>query len=557
MMHSPASPSPRQLRVCLINPRFHPSVWTRDEVLSILPGGKRSWIVTGSLPALAALAPDHCEIVLVDENVEDIDFEHLTDFDIVGVTGMIVQRDRMFAILDRLRDLPVTTVVGGPYVSVSESEFVDHCDVRFVGEAEETWPRFLTTFARGEAVHRRYEQDAKTNMETVPTPRYDLLKAGRYMVASLQFSRGCPFLCEFCDIITIFGRRPRLKTPAQMVLEFEAIVKAGFSTCFLVDDNFIGNKAKAKELLRVLIDWQQANNYPLVFSTEASINLSDDEEMLDLMRLANFRQVFVGIESPRTSSLAEARKVQNVRGDSMIEKLQRIRNKGLVIHAGFIVGFDADDEAIFNEQFEFIQQSGIAPVSVAILCPIPTTPLYERLRTEGRLDLSDPHVSFHPKNMTRDVLKTGYDRLVRRLYEPEAYFDRLVDGYAGSPGFRRSRASQAARIGRKRSGMGRLAELTGAFLMAARLAGTLIAKQHAISLGSAYVRHWRRNRRLCGREAIPFASFVLLCADHWHFYTISQTSIRFQIGSSRPETLRPLPVNEDLYLPRIADSRAS
>ncbi|AID29824.2 radical SAM superfamily enzyme YgiQ (UPF0313 family) [Mesorhizobium sp. USDA 4775] len=553
-MHSSHIPSPRRLRVCLINPRFHPSIWTRDEVLSILPGSKRSWIVTGSLPALAALAPEHCDVVLVDENVEDIDFEQLGDFDIVGVTGMIVQRDRMFEILDRLRDLPVTAVVGGPYVSVAESEFVDRCDVRFIGEAEETWPRFLTAFAQDGVVQRRYEQDAKTNMETVPTPRYDLLKPGRYMVASLQFSRGCPFMCEFCDIITIFGRRPRLKLPAQMVLEFEAIVKAGFSTCFLVDDNFIGNKAKAKELLRVLIDWQRANNYPLIFSTEASINLGDDEEMLDLMRMANFRQVFVGIESPRASSLAETRKVQNVRGDSMLEKLQRIRDKGLVIHAGFIVGFDADDEAIFDEQFEFIQQSGIALVSVAVLCPIPTTPLYDRLQTEGRLDLSDPHVSFHPKNMTREVLKAGYDRLVRRLYQPDAYFDRLVNGYLGSPGFRRSRASQAALAGRKHSSLSRLAELAGAALMAARLARTIIAKREAMSLGSAYVRHWRRNRRLCGQEAISFASFVFLCADHWHFYTVSQNSTRFQIGSSRPETLRPLPANEDLYL-RIADGR--
>ena len=555
-MHTSDMPLPRKLRVCLINPRFRPSVWSRDEVLPVLPGNKRSWIVTGSLPTLAALAPDHCDVVLLDENVEDLDFERLGAFDIVGVTGMIVQRDRMFEILERLRDLPITVVAGGPYVSVSEAEFVDRCDVRFIGEAEETWPRFLTAFARGEAVHKRYEQDAKTDMETVPTPRYDLLKSGSYVVASLQFSRGCPFLCEFCDIITIFGRRPRLKSPAQMIREFDAIVKAGFRTCFLVDDNFIGNKVKAKELLRTLIDWQRANGYPLAFSTEASINLGDDAEMLDLMRLANFRQVFVGIESPRAKSLMETRKIQNVRGDSMIDKLQRIRDSGLVIQAGFIVGFDSDDEAIFDEQFEFIQQIGIAQASVAILCPIPTTPLYDRLKMEGRLDLSDPYVSFHPKNMTREALRAGYDRLVQRLYEPDAYFRRLVDGYSGSPGFRKSRATLANLIGRKRSGVTRVAELAGAILMAARLFRALLAKRTAMSLGSAYVRHWRRNRRLCGREAIPFASFVLLCADHWHFYTISRTSSKIEIGTSRPETLRPIPANEGLYLDRTAGGRA-
>src|SRR4051812_3802705 len=188
MLNSDAVPL-RRLRVCLINPRFRASNWSRDEVLPVLPGNKRSWIVTGSLPALAALAPEHCDVVLVDENVEDIDFESLGDFDVVGVTGMIVQRERMFEILERLRDIAVTVVVGGPYVSVSEPEFVGCCDVRFIGEAEETWPAFLAALARGEAVQRRYVQAAKTNMETVPTPRYDLLKSARYVIASLQFSR--------------------------------------------------------------------------------------------------------------------------------------------------------------------------------------------------------------------------------------------------------------------------------------------------------------------------------------------------------------------------------
>jgi radical SAM superfamily enzyme YgiQ (UPF0313 family) len=554
-MHSSNTPPLRRLRVCLVNPRFRPSYWTRDEVLPVLPGDKRNWTVTGSLPALAALAPEHCDVILLDENVEDINFERLAAFDIVGVTGMIVQHDRMFEILDGLRDLPTTVVVGGPYVSVSEAKFLDCCDVCFIGEAEETWPRFLTAFARGETIQKRYQQEAKTDMETVPTPRYDLLKPGSYMIASLQFSRGCPFLCEFCDIITIFGRRPRLKSPAQMIREFDDIVKAGFRICFLVDDNFIGNKVKAKELLRALIDWQRANGYPLVFSTEASINLGDDEEMLDLMRLANFRQVFIGIESPRVASLVETRKVQNVRGDSMADKLQRIRDSGLVVQAGFIVGFDSDDEAIFDEQFEFIQQIGIAQASVAILCPIPTTPLYDRLKMEGRLDLSDPHVSFHPKNMTREALKAGYDRLVQRLYEPDAYFRRLLDGYVGSPAFRKNRAAVAALIGRKRSGISRIAELAGATLMAARLFKALFAKRRVLSLGSAYVRHWRRNRRLCGREAISFSSFVLLCADHWHFYTIAQTSGKIEIGTSRPEALRQMHANENPY-PGKVGSRA-
>ncbi|MEA2905134.1 MAG: hypothetical protein QOI12_2521 [Alphaproteobacteria bacterium] len=184
----------------------------------------------------------------------------------------------------------------------------------------------------------------RSELAGVPTPRFDALKAGSYSMASLQFSRGCPFLCEFCDIITVFGRRPRVKTTEQMIEEFEAVRRAGFRSCFLADDNFIGNKRHAKTLLLALIDWQKAHGYPLQLCTEASINLADDAELIALMAAANFHEVFIGIESPRKESLAETRKVQNIRGDALEAKVQRIRDGGLVVSAGFIVGFDHDDE---------------------------------------------------------------------------------------------------------------------------------------------------------------------------------------------------------------------
>ena len=200
-----------RLSVCLINPRFEPSFWGFDFALPLMPGQKRCWVVTGALPALAALVPENCDVELIDENVEALDFDNLERFDVIGVTGMIVQGRRMFEILDRLQGVRGRVVVGGPYVSVAESLFEDVSDVRFVGEAEETWPAFLKALMAGEPVSDRYEQPDKTDMRKVPAPRYDLLKADRYLMASLQFSRGCPFLCEFCDIITIFGRRPRVK----------------------------------------------------------------------------------------------------------------------------------------------------------------------------------------------------------------------------------------------------------------------------------------------------------------------------------------------------------
>jgi len=231
----------KRLSVALINPRFEATYWGLDYALPLMPGDKRYWNVTGALPYLAALTPAHCQVTLIDENVEPIDFGALGAFDVVGVTGMNVQGARMREILKRLKALPCLVAVGGPYVSVAEEFFDGLCDVRFIGEAEETWPLFLTDLAAQRPVAARYEQAEKTEMARVPPPRFDLVKSKHYLMAPLQFSRGCPFLCEFCDIITIFGRKPRTKTPEQMIAEFEAVRAAGFRTVFLSDDNFIGN----------------------------------------------------------------------------------------------------------------------------------------------------------------------------------------------------------------------------------------------------------------------------------------------------------------------------
>src|SRR5207248_8954384 len=214
--------------------------------------------------------------------------------------------------------------------------FDDLCDVRFIGEAEETWPAFLNALASGEPTETRYEQAQKTDMTRVPVPRFDLLKRGRYASVPVQFSRGCPFLCEFCDIITIYGRRPRTKRPEQVITELDALTAQGFRGCFLVDDNFIGNKVEAKRLLHRIIEWQEARGYPLTFGAEASANLANDLELIDLMVRANFSNVFIGIETPRKASLIETRKNQNVHGDSMLAKLARMRARGLSVGGGFI-----------------------------------------------------------------------------------------------------------------------------------------------------------------------------------------------------------------------------
>jgi len=536
----------RRLSVCIVNPRYEPSFWGFDFARPLLPGRKRYSNVTGALPALAALAPPHCDVVLLDENVEPIDFEALRRFDVIGVTGMIVQAARMEEILRALRSLPAVKVVGGAYVSVAEEAFAGLVDARFIGEAEETWPAFLTALAAGEPIADRYQQAGRSDMTKVPTPRFDLVRAESYWLASVQFSRGCPFQCEFCDIITIFGRRPRVKRPAQMLAELEAVRRAGFRSCFFSDDNFIGNKREAKALLREVIEWQRAEGYPLQFYTEASVDLADDPELIHLMAEANFRQVFVGIESPDRAALQETLKLQNLRGDSLPAKIQRIRDGGLVVIAGFIVGFDSDDEGVFDRQFDFIQETGVAQAAVGLLTPIPTTPLYARLEAEGRLDFADPDVIFRPQRMTREALKAGHAALLRRLYEPEAYLGRLFHGYRGSPAFRRRRAEMDAREAPRRTFGSRVASALAGAVGAWRLARALFAAGRLRRLGSAYLRAWSELNRPLAGDALGFAMFVHVCIIHWHFYNVIRLRRRNGFGAvtsgTQPDAAAAVPV---------------
>jgi len=521
-----AHTSDKSLSICLINPRSNPSYWTFDYGQQFFNLGRKKQYSTanGALVGVAALVPEEHKVVIVDENIESLHFEWLKEFDVIGVTGMIVQAQRMLEILKELQSLPATIVVGGPFVTVSEDTFTELSDVRFIGEAEETWPLFLRTLASGEPTNSRYEQAEKTDMSTVPLPRFDLLKPGRYVSAPVQFSRGCPFLCEFCDIITIFGRRPRVKRIDQVLCELDLLVGCGFRECFLVDDNFIGNKLEAKRLLRSLIAWQESHGHPLTFSCEASINLADDAELIDLMVRAKFRSVFIGIESPRKESLKETRKNQNVHGDSMLTKIDRVRKGGLFVVGGFIVGFDSDDEGIFDEQFDFIQESGVANVSVSILTPLPTTPLYNRLREEGRLDLSDTEVAFFPKNLTKEQLKSGFRELLNRLFDPHAYFARAFDGVSASP------APPESTSGREHLNWLKQLRLTVAVLARAGKLSYVIARAEEISLHLKVLSYVRERNSALGKDALDFESLVNLWVVYWHFRSVTRLINGTQFG---------------------------
>ena len=269
-------------------------------------------MAVASLPLLAALTPPEHHVTILDENVHPLDFDRIARADIVGLTGMSVQRARMRAILSELRRRDAFVVVGGPWVSVHERYFGDLAPVIFVGEAEETWPQFLEDWRQG-ATCPRYEQANRTDMTKVPAPRYDLLEMQHYLFGSIQFSRGCPFQCEFCDIIVTFGRRPRLKTAAQIASELDDLHARGMEIVFIVDDNLIGNKKAVAPLLEALAAWQEAHGFPFIFVTEASLDLAEDARLMRLMVDANILSVFVGIESPNEASLVETRKHQNVK----------------------------------------------------------------------------------------------------------------------------------------------------------------------------------------------------------------------------------------------------
>ncbi len=413
--------------IAFINPRFEVSYWGLEHAQAMM--GKRANMPVASLPLLAALTPHEHEVTLIDENVEPIDFDMLAKFDIVGVTGMSVQRFRMDAILRELKKRGCFTVVGGPWVTVQEDYFHELSDVIFVGEAETTWPQFLLDWKQG-SYQSRYEQPDKTDMSTVPTPRHDLLKNEHYMFGSLQFSRGCPFQCEFCDIIVTFGRRPRIKQASQIIAELEMLRAQDMQIAFIVDDNLIGNKRAIKPVLEEVAAWQERNGYPMAFSTEASLDLCEDVELMELMARCNIQSVFIGIESPNEESLKETKKFQNCRerGGTILEKVHQIQNFGIEVWCGLIVGFDNDHRNIFAMQQEFLRDSRIAHAMIGLLHAIPKTPLYDRLKAEGRLDPSDAcewGTNIIPVNMSREELRDGYLETMREAYEPQTYFQRM------------------------------------------------------------------------------------------------------------------------------------
>jgi radical SAM superfamily enzyme YgiQ (UPF0313 family) len=421
------------MKILLIAPKNPESFWTFDRILPTL--GKKCIYPNLSLPTVAGLTPAEHEVVLCDENVEPIDFD--TDADIVGITGYVVHRRRILQIVEAFKKRGKLVVAGGPFASLCPEELRGKVDVVFIDEAEYTWPRFLRDYAEG-VWQAEYQQIEKTNMTDSPLPRFDLLQVEAYQTMTIQFARGCPFTCEFCDIIVMYGRKPRTKSIEQVMAEVREVHRLGVSNIFVVDDNFIGNKKEAKALLKALVAWQGEHRYPIEFMTEVTLNIAQDDELLSLLRQANFRSVFVGIESPRETSLRETKKTQNLRQD-IREAVGRIQRAGIEVMAGMIVGFDHDDPTIFDEHLRFIQEARIPVSMTGMLNALPRTPLYTRLEAAGRLAAQCTGDQFDltnivPERMSRLQLFEGYRALLQRLYDYPSYYERSLALILGKGG---------------------------------------------------------------------------------------------------------------------------
>lgn len=420
-------PLGKNLKVLMVWPRFPASFWGFEGVLQMIP--EKAMTPPLGLITVAALCPATWTMRLIDHAFEELRDDDLLWADLVMVSAMHAQRVDATAILRRAHALGRRTFVGGPYASTDPEGLLREADHVLVGEAEEAFAAIAVALEDGTA-ERLYRIVDKPDMTNSPIPRFDLLRRDKYTSMPVQFSRGCPFQCEFCDIITIYGRKPRAKSPEQLIAELDVLRTLGWrNEVFIVDDNFIGNQHKALALAQALGEWQTKYKNPFSFYTEASIDLAAKPELMAAMVAANFMYVFIGIETPSSEALKESKKFQNLRSGDNVEQVRIIQAAGLWVLAGFIVGFDSDGEDIFDRQLEFIERTAITWAMAGVLQAPPTTALYDRMKREGRLfEDSQATSNFSPPNfrtvLPLPILLRGLCHLLTGLYEPETFFKR-------------------------------------------------------------------------------------------------------------------------------------
>jgi radical SAM superfamily enzyme YgiQ (UPF0313 family) len=414
------------MNALLVYPEFPDTFWSFKHALKFVR--KKAVLPPLGLLTVAAMLPDAWSKRLVDMNVTTLRQEDLAWADCVFIGAMAVQRESARRTIARCKDAGLKVVAGGPLFT-SEYEEFENVDHFVLNEAELTLPPFLEDLQRG-CARRLYRSGEFCDMRQTPAPMWELADLKRYASTSVQFSRGCPFNCDFCNVTALFGHRPRIKTAEQVTAELDSLYNLGWKgQVFFVDDNFIGNKKYLKaQLLPTLIAWQKAKRCG-PFYTEASINLADDEPLMAMMVEAGFDAVFIGVETPDHESLGECKKTQN-KGRDLLEDVKRMQRAGLQVQGGFIVGFDNDTHSIFQRQIDFIQKSGIVTAMVGLLQAPTGTGLYERLKKEGRLlgpmsgDNGDGTTNIIPK-MDPELLKAGYRNIVQQIYSPKNYYRRV------------------------------------------------------------------------------------------------------------------------------------
>ena len=415
------------MRALLIYPKNPETFWSFKYALKFI--AKKAMHPPLGLLTVAAMLPADWELKLVDENVEPLTDKHLVWAEMAFISAMVIQKESVKKVVSRCKGHGLKVVAGGPLFTTSHEEFegIDHF---VLDEAEITLPGFLRDLEAGNP-QPVYTTEEFPKLGLTPSPRWDLIKLRRYASMTIQYSRGCPYQCEFCDITTLFGRRVRTKNTQQMLAELDHLHALGWrGGLFIVDDNFIGNKSKLKkDVLPSIIKWMEKHHYPFSLSTEASIDLSDDEELMIMMVKAGFDGVFVGIETPSEESLAECSKLQNKNRD-MVACVKKIQAFGMEVRGGFIVGFDSDSPSVFEKQIELIQNSRVITAMVGLLNAPKGSRLYKRIAEEGRLlkevtgDNTDFSTNFVPK-MGMDNLYQGYRQIISGIYSPKPYYDRV------------------------------------------------------------------------------------------------------------------------------------
>ena len=418
------------MRILLVYPKVEETFWSFKHALKIVKR-KAAFPPLGAL-TVAAMLPDHWEKRVVDMNVRNIKEDDIKWADYVFISAMVAQQNSAREVVNWCKTMDTKTVGGGPLFFSYSNDFSD-MDHIVVGEGEAILPKFLEDLENGVADHF-YHSKEHPSLESSPVPSWELIRFKDYVTMSIQYSRGCPYNCEFCDIIVMNGRIPRTKSNDQILTELESLYRRGWKgSVFIVDDNFIGNKKKVKSLLREVIVWQEEHKRPFSFFTEASVDLAEDPELMDLMVEAGFNKVFLGLETPAEESLQECGKKQNLKRN-LSESVRIIQKHGLNVMGGFIIGFDNDPMDIFQRQVEFIQNNGVVTAMIGLLTALPGTRLYQRLQREGRLLFKSSgnntdicgSLNFIPK-MDRESILKGYQWVMDTLYSPEQYYERILN----------------------------------------------------------------------------------------------------------------------------------